>query len=79
MSEDRFLLSRGVHTISIYPRTEFNGQKFIIIDCTDDDTMTMDMDGEWDEQHSSACYMVSDIIELQQIINSLESLKQFLK
>ena len=80
MSErNSFYIKGGIHTLSIYPRKEINDKNYVIINCTDDDTITMDMDGEWIEEHSSACYVISDKEELQKIINELEKLKNTLK
>ena len=74
---DTLILTGGVHTLAIRYFEDHRKQKQVMIDVTDDCTHTIGLDGEWVEEHESACYYLS-IEDIDKIISKLNEAKQYL-
>lgn len=78
MIVEGFSLTRGVHCIDIFYQSIRKGNRDVIIRCTDDDTHTMDINDEWIEEKSSACFMPS-VEDIDKIITKLQEAKKYLQ
>ena len=78
MKVERFSTTRGVHCLDIFYQSIRKGHRDVFIRCTDDDTHTINIDGEWEEEHESACYMPS-IEDIDKIIAKLHEAKKYLQ
>ena len=71
-------LKRGFRTIRITSRLDYVTKKpTVLITCETDCAETIDLDGEWVEEHESATYYPT-VEELDLIIEKLKEAKEFL-
>jgi hypothetical protein len=79
MKPEKLYLQAGVHEIEIVPLIEpLMKKNVVMIRCTDDNTDTIDLDGEWVEESESATYTFSKIEELDLFITKLQESREFL-
>lgn len=79
MKPEKLYLQAGVHEIEIVPLIEpFTKKNVVIVRCTDDNTDTINLDGEWVEESESATYTFSKIEELDLFIAKLQESREFL-
>lgn len=78
MKTDLLSLKGGCHKLEIFCRSIFEDSREVFIVCTDDNSTTIDMDGEWIDEIESGCYMPT-IDEIDQIIDKLQEAKIYLK
>lgn len=72
------ILTGGIHTLAIRLYPDFSRYKrTVLIDCTDDCTGTLDLDGEWMEEQESACFYVT-LENIDLIIEKLQEAKTYL-
>lgn len=75
----QFNLTRGFRTISISARHDYATKKpTVLITCATNCADTIDLDGEWVEEHESATYYPT-VEELDLIIEKLKEAKEFLE
>jgi len=75
---ESLLLQSGFRTIRISARPDYVTQKpTVLITCATDCAETIDLDGEWVEEHESATYYPT-IDELDLIIGKLKEARMFL-
>lgn len=77
MKLERLVLKGGVHELDIYYRNILHNKREAILRCTDDDTHTINIDGEWDEEYSSATFHLS-LDNIDKIIEKLQEAKKYL-
>ena len=79
MKPEKLYLQAGVHEIEIVPLIEpFTKKNVVMVRCTDDNTDTINLDGEWVEESESATYTFSKIEELDLFIAKLQESREFL-
>ena len=79
MKPEKLYLQAGVHEIEVVPLIEpFTKKNVVMVRCTDDNTDTIDLDGEWVEESESATYTFSKIEELDLFIAKLQETREFL-
>lgn len=72
-------LKRGFRTLRITSRPDYLTKKpTVLITCETDCAETIDLDGEWVEEHESATYYPT-IDELDLIIEKLKDAKAFMQ
>ena len=77
MKLERLVLKGGVHELDIYYRNILHNKREAILRCTDDDTHIINIDGEWDEEYSSATFHLS-LENIDAIIEKLQEAKRYL-
>ena len=77
MKLERLVLKGGVHELDIYYRNILHNKREAILRCTDDDTHTINIDGEWDEEYTSATFHLS-LENIDAIIEKLQEAKRYL-
>ena len=79
MKPEILYLQAGVHEIEIVPLIDpFTKKNVVMVRCTDDNTDTINLDGEWVEESESATYTFSKIEELDLFIAKLQESREFL-
>ena len=74
---ETMIITGGVHTIAIRCFEDHRKRKQVLIDVTDDCTITQDIDGEWIEEHESACFYCTPE-DIDKIIAKLQEAKEYL-
>lgn len=74
---ERLVLKAGVHELDIYYRNILHNQREAILRCTDDDTCTQDIEGEWVDEYSMATFHLS-LENIDPLIEKLKEAKKYL-
>ena len=80
MKEETLKIEHGVHSIRITPMNEFISKKNMVrIECVDDCTDGIDLDGNWIPEYESASIDIYTLDDLELIISKLQDARSFLQ